>query len=761
MSVDWKSISGSGSLQRFARALRIALHDKQCEAAGPVMFCYDADVVVRIILGFEQFQDERKPSADPRHLLVRSLLSSGYLGHVALLRPHALELHQALSRKESFRGSEARGAYRSRLKNFLENQGIAEIFRSIVTGTIERVGPDRIQYFLLQMQEIAHASFVSIELANGSWQQRLTRLHTKGILRFEGDSTELREVLSDPLIWRFKEMIEASRRLDKRLSLSRLRDASALSILHELIQRFDLGKTAQQVRFFTEAEFLREAWERNPEMVQLLSYSGNEEGRGAKPDELFIGREVDYFILRAAFEALRFPGVEITSAPAVSLEELRDVSEELEALAHRAHSEVEDYLNSRRLGARPLVEHLGDFSSLSFLGSIWLNYEPPSLIREMVDGLEEVWRFGQEDEIEEALQQRIRQGAEEIQEALRDSIQVVDHWFETLDNVRDRVVKVFQKSELCCEIPPNPERDLGIVRWGIELSPESETQFKNFVRPLIGQDDQELHRGCIDLTNAILDVGDDLEKCTVVCVILWWLNGFRTLAKTVDRIEAELGGRELPHGLGIMRAAAKLQFAPYELVEREKLIRDQVLRVESLPGPEKYRYYVGLAYLYYRAWSSETHDKVEEVAAKDQSFLDGWIRESFSLAEKAENILPKDSLLWAFAVNHCAYVGAAAEIEPKKTDRYVRLLGGFEKRYNLWNYRFADTLAYYYLLLAERKHSAGKASKEVCQDLKTAASYLAQAMHCFADPAISSHRNQMIQLRSRVGCTDVEIPDVV
>src|SRR5215203_1328966 len=113
----------SESILRFCRALRSATFDKRLEKSNRVVYYYDADVVIRMINGFRQFKEDRRPVSDPRVLLVRALLSSGYLGEVQLLRPHALELDEALRSKGAFGGVSVRGDFRSEVESFFVEGG--------------------------------------------------------------------------------------------------------------------------------------------------------------------------------------------------------------------------------------------------------------------------------------------------------------------------------------------------------------------------------------------------------------------------------------------------------------------------------------------------------------------------------------------------------------------------------------------------------------------------------------------------------------
>ena len=83
------------SIQRFARALRDAVHDKKLEASTSLVFLYDADVVIKTIQGLT-FDGAAMVAPGDHRAAVHALLSAGFLGPVRMLRPHLLEFDRAV-----------------------------------------------------------------------------------------------------------------------------------------------------------------------------------------------------------------------------------------------------------------------------------------------------------------------------------------------------------------------------------------------------------------------------------------------------------------------------------------------------------------------------------------------------------------------------------------------------------------------------------------------------------------------------------------
>src|SRR4051812_26088450 len=112
-----------GQLDRFTKALAQAVYDKTLEQSHEIRFFYDADVIVWLVLGFREFEFYRRVPS-PQLLLMRALLSAGYLGTASLLRPHALELDSLIRRQPFLSSIRAEDGYKKRVRDFLRREGV-------------------------------------------------------------------------------------------------------------------------------------------------------------------------------------------------------------------------------------------------------------------------------------------------------------------------------------------------------------------------------------------------------------------------------------------------------------------------------------------------------------------------------------------------------------------------------------------------------------------------------------------------------------
>lgn len=767
------------TVARFSAALRLALHDKKLEQHDKIVFYFDADVVVRMILGFQQFRYESgsRIVLDQRALLLRALLSFGYLGSVHLLRPHALELDEALRGKPAFNTELGRDEYRRELTSFLEQWHAQELFshlKSLIENSPER---EAVGLFLEHLQRVGPESFIPIELANGSWQQRLARFGRKRLINFDSAGGDVRMILRDPLLIEFREAISTARRrrTKKYLSLSILRDAMALLVLHRLIADKQQGKDVPYVRFYTETDALKEAWISNDRLRALLSYSNPHNTEDLEylrallsystphisgdltylGEESFVGRTADYFILRASFEALSFQDLKVRKlgdGATVRLEALEAVSRELDKLPHNGADA--EFLVSHRVGDQPLKFYVDQFKSLSFIRSIWVRYDPPDQLEEFVKGIKEVWAFAQEGETAEAIRQRIREEIVGVQRELHDKVKSLRSYYEILRSIQGSSNRILRGKVELYNVP-DPMRDLGLIRWGLILSLKGEERFRNLMVPLIAKEEDEWWHGCHDFAAAIRDVGVDPEECTIVCAILWVLNEFAIIEDVVDGFEA--AAKSVPCGLILMRAAAQLRGRALDVPTKATILESLIERLKALSKENRPKYLLGVGYLLFHAWNAEVRGRMP---SEQDTTIRGWVELSFELGEEGARLLKPSTLAWAFAINHCAYVGSVAGLDPTKTHRYLEQLGRIELDKSLWNYRFVDTLAYSYYLIAQRevdrvRHSLDPGEVEnvrvkAFDILSKAYALYERARLYFGDDEIPSHLNDLNHLAAEI-----------
>lgn len=751
------------TVQRFADALELALWDKALEEKEEITYYYDADVVMRMILGFQQFKYSHGAVTDARTLLVRALLSSGYLGKVHLLRPHALEVDEALRSKLSSKDGHAPGDFKKDLEFFLEEWSVRELFDELHAVTKERRRVrGKVELFLEKLRDVGHDSFIPIELASGNWQQRLVGLAEKEVLKF-GSRADFRLSLSDPIVWEFREIIDgarAERRESVRLSRSILRDATALGTLHHQIKRREAGQDVPLVRFYTETEILTEAWAQNPRMVELLSYGRDSGARDInRTARQFIFRGRDYFVVRASFAALCFrPLVVRHHSPGTSVAQLREVADTLFEVLRRDDGELTDFIERRVVGSLPLKAYLEEFESLSFLRSIWVEYKPPELMKRLVKGIEAVWDFAGKGKTGREMRRQIQKQEEDVRERLRLEVEDIRTWYHVFEEIQKASHGALHGSVQAFTVP-DPVKDLGLIRWGIELSKERVEEFKELMRPILAvEEEEEWWRGCADLADRVSNVDGEFEQCAFVCAALWALNSYSLVLRVLEQYQEQV--EDIPPCFVLLRAAAEIHSRKLTWEEREELLTGVVAVVNQLEAETQARFFVGLGYLYFHSWLIETEKGL--VVGQEEKPCVGtvrsWLEKSFEFGRAAVSDLDDQTLAWAFAVNHCAYVGTLGGLEPTRVEPFLEKLGKLEARPEVWNYRFADTLGYSYYLGARRELGEGgveqlSATKKTLIDhyLGRAYKMYERSRVYYGDHEIPAHLNDLDRLAHQVG----------
>lgn len=743
-------------LDRFSKALAQAVFDKRLEQGANVHYFYDSEVILWIVLGFRSYDlSFVRPSV--KSLLMRSLLSAGYLGTAFLLRPHALELDHRLRQQPAFGSVKAEKKFIGSVRKFLKSQGVERHLETLFEIVSSAEGEaQKVDRFLRELQEIGAETFVALELAHGSWQERIKRLHGP-VLSFDASGGDLRSLLTGSEVWLFNRAI-SGQRADKRLSINNFRDATALAMLRRMISERSKDESIPLVRFHSEADSLKKILRTDREVKRLLSYGDLDDTAW---EERFIFRESDYFILRASFEALSFKGVEVKSKVAVvSLDDLDKVSRDLgEALKGASHEALER-AGKMTIGDRPLVRVIWELETLSFIRNVWNQYAPPKSLKRMILGLREIWAFAEDPATREQLRTEIRREIEGLRRDLSDEVLGFRSWDELFKEVRRQSDKLREK--LKPHEIPSPMRDLGLVRWNFQVSEDLTSRIREIFESLIAADEESWIKGCANVASGAEDVEDE-EDCLVICAILWTLAMFDHVVEIVNSFEDVMQGA-LPPSLRLMRLAARLR--GHHLISRTERRREFDALSSARGDFENVslgRFLLGLGYVAFYAWYSDRSQPAPKVPTHeehDDSETD-WATISFSLGEEAAHLLQADRLGWAFAVNHCAYVGTMTEVTPDRTATYLRLLAEIRGDDSLWHYRFADTLASSDYLTASRLWQRSLESDDrerttlvskACGLLRDAKRTLSEAGPYFGDPEIPQHKLQIEQLIKTIGC---------
>jgi len=655
---------------------------------------------------------------------------------------------------------------------YLQNKGVLDNVLKL-RSILEARGPqtDRLETFLRVLRETGTDTFVAFELTDGTSLERLRRLN-RSILRFEHFGPDVRTILRSSEVWRLNDSIAAARPpLRPAMTVNNLIDAAALAALHQLVLNSKQSADAPMVRFYTTSSSVISAIESNADMFTYELPAVWQ--REAKWRAGYVFRSTEYYVLRASFEALRFttlaPAInqnvsfsEQPLPPAITLADLERVWRELTDALTRDDDELAREVEERiTIGGRPLWKVIVDIEHASFVERLFNNYHTPPALRSLID--DAVLVFGSDDPAaaRTRLRQQIIDEAHEMSAVLEQRLAGLQSWLAIVRNIRKSLRKINGVAgNFDVE---NPLRDLGMVRWGALVTEQGLGFATTTARALFSADETVVGRATAELAESAFGPHDE-SGCFATCSVLWMLGLFKDVIDAINRLDDHISSasnKNLPVGLGVMRAAARLRIADKEFSRSEKETHIDLLERLVIATGGQGRLYLGLAYAAYYVARADS-----EITGNSTTDGSRWSQKSFEWGEHAVSQLVPGELDHAFAINHCAYVGTVFGVFPERTAAYLEQLRQMQmQRAELWHYRFADTIAIADYMSANKKWTeitSYAADTEVtrrlkasaCGDIAAARKVLSTAFPYFGDPEIPEHHLDVQRLSIKLGCAD-------
>lgn len=772
-------------LRRFSMSLGYALYDKKLEMLNlPVVYYYDNDVIYNMILGYERElprgdrrdggkRGDSSVNHTPQQSLVRSLLSCGRFGTMNMLRPHALELDSKLRSKVKPTSRDEWEAERAKALQYIEQTETGKILAELNSIVSQGPGTPRdvmLEQFLRVLISEGFDTFVKVEQLRGSWFNRLNFFHDRELISFErlGPKIDLLMSESRGLVFAILNILEKFR---PGARVPNLNDSIALAILHRKVTERDARKDADIVRFYSHNRALREAVSEDRVLCSLLSHgvalTSDDAEDAAETHFRSVVRDDDYFLMRLRFTPL---GPGISGADQDDLAQVEQLHEDLCEIL-QANPESEAYLadlEKIKWQGEPLLKVLKEFEDLSLMESIW---KPEGLPPDFGQDLEKwtaVFRFVETGEVSDELDERV----EVAQNELSSKVSHIRQWAEAF-KVLQRASRLTRRrlEDLDRQFDePDPMRDLGLVRWGYRLSEESKEKLVGSLRSLLQMDSEhldqeELDDVCSQLASRLVAAQRDVSECLLMSAILWALGEHKELVEIIDQYDAK-ASRKIPPTLSVLRAAARLKGLPSDspeskeklFGEKQTLVNDILQLAESLDKEGEREILLGVGYVLYHACKSESHGR----RLADRHFPEGefrkvvdqWARRSYEAGETAVGLFGSDTLQFAFAINHCAYVGLVTGCaETNEVEAYRDTLLGL-KGTSVWNSRFEDTLGCFYLLPMEDEWNSTAANRRGSLDfdngIERAERHFKTALEMdFGDIDLPSHIDRLETLKSR------------
>jgi hypothetical protein len=298
-------------------------------------------------------------------------------------------------------------------------------------------------------------------------------------------------------------------------------------------------------------------------------------------------------------------------------------------------------------------------------------------------------------------------------------------------------------------------RDLGLVRWGYDLTAPEKDKVVQTVKALFQEVGADLSLEASIFATRMDEARHDVGRCMVICAVLWALGRFDEIVRLVEECRANVEG-EWPPSLSVIQVSAEIKTGT--LTQREAK-QERIDRLEelksSLSEKERLGILLGVGYVEYHAWKQETlGDRIKKRRREDlPADVQEWARLSFASGEEAAYLLPSKELAWAFALNHCAYVGIVTGLEPEKTEDYFRELLKLQNFPAFWNCRFEDTLGFYYLMKIERTWDETlperRSELKLDGDIDSAGRHFKRAKECdLGDIDLDEHIDRLDHMKS-------------
>jgi hypothetical protein len=659
---------------RFARSLGHAVVDAVANRRSPLPLYCDTDVALGLIFGADA--EERGDEPDFELWLAYALIAGGFVGQVTLLRPHLVELDRRLKhRATQLRDA---GSWKDRMMSFLERpeldgavSSLLDFRRRLREG--EETALNQAVDFL---RSTGWRGVLALELVRGEWRQRLRQLSTYVLQLGSFDGISGQE-LGDPGLW---SSLNVFRNMRPDRSHNNFCDALAVTALMRL------NKLGQSPRFFTGTRAFTRLLEQRSELRDGLldGAEGILLPSGDQPPQSVLLRDSHYILVRASFAALSATPGSDHEEP--SLDELLKVAKELAVLQAQGGVSLTLAEKTVRIGGRPLLEVMEEIESLAFVRNVLCKQEVPKPLLAWLN----------EPEIEGQDGAALISGDTTIDIGRRLSSQfalfkrTMTQQYETVQQLTALVENLFtearrRRSTFTEGTVVDFDRDLGAVRWGGGAEEFEDSFAAELLARLVGTEDDDRQAAAEEMVlAAVRDGKDTLHLATVA----WAVGALPVVVAIINRCDI----RPLPVGLNVMRTAARLkggvQMSAGETEEHITELHKLTKRGEQ--STLSWRLRLGLGYCcYYAAVVSKS--SLDQSQAKNSR---DWLERSLDLGIEAYENLGADSLGKAFAINHCAYVATALESPEAQRRQWIELLMPLRNDKAVWNYRFADTIAW-------------------------------------------------------------------
>ena len=756
--------------ERFAVALRLAIHDVELERAGSsvanegnlplgdeiqrLVHYWDTDSLFWPALGFMagQRRGVTHPWSEPVHgtrlqnsrdddRLASALLSAGFLGSVNQVRAHRLEFSSVLVQFARSRRRDPK-TYRQSLRAFVQEHDLDAVMGDLVHAAASlqegTVNADDARNAIVRLNMIDRRTFCLVESLAGTWQSRVGKLMDPdgGLLATEEDGPRVEEIYESNHLELFWRELLRIRDDDSRTNQTAV-DAVALTAIAVQNERASKRRARVLPRFHTATPAIWQLISESAEANAALSCNYLAWNGVVKSESIL--RDSYSYILRAMFPSLAPLGARIppaTHGPA--FDELKELCHALEEALDTGEEELRALVEKRVLGGGERVDDVIRNLESSAMGTIWLRYSqriesdlvvPPGL-QGIADGLKAIFKIGSIKET--------RKIAYEFLDSSERTLRLRATDLALQAQMTDRISRGWPAARSDGEV--SLASDLAAIRWGIQPTEEDDQVYSIRERFLVSDIEQ---------------LRQNPRRAERAMAILVALRAF-DLAR---RLRHALGDAAQPVSDSIELMTLASEVMTLQSSEVDRVVVSLLSFFDVLATEEKTRLSLGFGYVLFNAWrragfalgrrwGSEVPNLVLERWPEDPR---GWALRSHSVVEDTLSFEP--GLLRAFQLNHLTYVGVVTGLDDGTGGHYASEL----ERLAVGDWRqgrFLDTIAYRRYLLALRALPSDRSGAKLLEwrelhadPLRVAAALLREAIMLRPnDQEIEEHRRRVVAL---------------
>lgn len=656
------------TLPQYVRSITWILNEYEFAANNyDIATYFDAAEITGALLGAEALVNSSGDCDIPRfeepEMLVRMLLSAGWIGPVRLLPPHQSELLSLIT--FDFPKKTA-GTFQSAVKCLRK----AVAARATAEPESDLVGSAR------QTAEKATLDFKLSEACRQPWPRRLSGWKSKGILDLETIVPNYSKIIDTPEFTKIEQALGLQRPEMQRNNLS---DAAAVMTAVYALDRVREGSDRHIPLLYLPRGFLRQAVT-NSEIQRRLSVK-LDDGR-----TMPVLRDWAYFVVRAT---MRPATTAFGNPPTTQIKELRELRNQLRTI-DTTRQRISDILVTLNIGDNEVTQRVDTLFDLCFYKNVWLPYEKAAIPDQAIEAVSE----DEQKNVDQALAQVLDILKQNVAEYTRlgDLWQRVRDAAKTVrEHLRTRGVEFVRAYGGFRFAPPrdvteSAEQLIDALVFG-SASSGGDTAVPQAV------DSSGISKLILHYEKA-RSLGP--SEIGMLAITLWCLQLDEELTSAIPAsISADW--------LSVLRAAAELRKrskSSYvaDIIARLKRVADSI----PAPGADPGRIAIAIGYLSFHTALLHGYQPFWLKAAEHRavpSVPPALVTDATTYARKAV-AQTKDPILHTYAVNQSLYylvasgTGTRAEMRDL-CDQLLRFKA--EANGTTWDYRYDDTIARYFM----------------------------------------------------------------